>query len=74
MKVSAWLVIELTQRNSWSRDVTAKIAKVRQTRPLNELAVKITLDFDPNDLQPHVEALADAGLLSLVIEEPEEVA
>ena len=67
MKVSTWLVIEL-RRDDWSK-VVPVIVKARRTRPVNEMAVKVTLDIDPADLQPHVDALVEAGHITLEIDE-----
>lgn len=71
MKVSTWLVIELRNKNNWSGEIVPFIAKARQTRPINEMAVKVTLDIDPAALQPQVEALIEAGLLTLQVETPD---
>lgn len=73
MRVSTWLVIELRNRNNWSGEVVPFISKARQTRPVNEMAVKVTLDLDPDALQPHVTAMVDAGLIVLDVETPEAV-
>lgn len=72
MKVSAWLVIEMRNRNNWSGRIDPVITKVRQTRPTNDMAVKITLDIEPEDLQPHVDALLESGYIVLRIEDPAE--
>lgn len=68
MKCSAWLIIELGRGNQ------PRITRVRQSRPRNEMAVHLTLDIDPNTLQPHVEALVEAGMIQLEIEEIDELA
>lgn len=70
-EVSAWLVIEMHSTDNW-RPYTPKITKVRQTRPTNEMAVKVTLDIPDHVLQPRVDALVEAGMLALTIEESDE--
>ena len=68
MKVSAWLVIELRNKNNWSGRIDPVITKARQTRPTNEMAVKVTLELEPEDLQPHVEKLINSGHIHLEVE------
>ena len=64
MRVSAWLVIEIGKgSNNWRDERQVKITKVRQTRPENEMAVKVTLQIDPAMLQPAVEAAVQAGAI-----------
>lgn len=70
MKASAWLIIELRRENNYDKP-QPHIVGVRKTRPLNQLAVRVTLDIDVDSLQPQVEAMVDAGLVHLEIEEPE---
>lgn len=70
LKASAWLTIELRERNNWSGQINPVITGVRQTRPVNKMAVKVTLEFLPEDLQPHIDRLIEAGHISLVIEDP----
>ena len=73
MRVSAWLVIEITKGDyNWQDARRVKIARVRQTRPENEMAVKVTLDIDPAALQPAVEAAVEAGRIVFDVVEVEE--
>jgi len=72
MKVSAWLVIELKDHPYYYGKIEPRIVKALQNRPKNQMAVKVTLEFEEEDLQPHVERLIDSGHVSLMIEEPEE--
>lgn len=70
MEASAWLVIELPNLNSWTDRIAPRIVGVRQTRPDNKMAVHITLDFDDDAFQPHVERMVESGLIQLRIETP----
>lgn len=72
LRASAWLTIELRDQNNWSGRIVPVISGARQTRPTNKMAVKVTLEFLPEDLQPHIDRLIDAGHISLVVEDAPE--
>ena len=73
LRASAWLTIELRNKNNWSETIDPVITGARQTRPVDKMAVRVTLEFLPEDLQPHIDRLLDAGHISLVVEDtPEE--
>ncbi len=74
MIAEAWLVLELkTDRYAPSRITGVKIKKVMQTRPTDEMAVKVKLVIDPDELQPTISVVVPAqDAISIVVEELDE--
>lgn len=70
MIASAWLVLELKPDKYSTRGnlQEIKIQRVVQNRPLNELAVKIVLDINPDELQPQVSVNVPINAISIPVE------
>lgn len=75
MKARAWLVLEVEEVRSYGRsEYRAKIAKVRQTQPLNEINVRVDLEIPDDFIMPKVEAVVEReGQVMLTLEEVEPV-
>jgi hypothetical protein len=65
----AWLTLELRPSRMGMFDV--KIVGVRQSRPLNQMAVFVRLDIGEDVLMPSAQALVEAGQIVLEIEDQE---
>lgn len=74
MKATVWLVLELEEVRRYSNSsYKLKVTKVRQTQPLGELAVRVTLDVPEEILFPKVEALvAYQSQIELLLPEEED--
>ncbi len=73
MIAEAWLVLELkTDRYAPSKITGVKIKKVMQTRPTDEIAVKVMLVLDPDDLQPAISVVVPQAAVSVAVQELEE--
>lgn len=53
-QTSCWLVITLDRHGNPIIDRV-----VKQRRPRNEMAIRLTVDIDMDRLQPHIEALVE---------------
>ncbi len=70
MKAKAWLTLELRQQR---RDVySLHITGVRQSRPLDQLAIEVNLEVPKPVIWPQVEVLVESGQVQLELSPPEE--